>query len=91
MIKKITLEGFSDIGGAKKLKYFKKTKNNQQSLTSTHERTDRESPIGKWLNSYLKGQSELDDRVVHLLFSANRWECVYVSQTFNSRDIGIIL
>ena len=34
MIKKITLEGFNDLGGAKyedwKLKYFKKTKNNKK-------------------------------------------------------------
>jgi dTMP kinase len=26
------------------------------------------------LDSYLQQKSELDDRAVHLLFSANRWE-----------------
>ncbi|KAG6902492.1 hypothetical protein C0995_016069 [Termitomyces sp. Mi166 len=26
------------------------------------------------IDSYLKSQSELDDRAIHLLFSANRWE-----------------
>ncbi|KAG6831782.1 hypothetical protein H0H87_003907 [Tephrocybe sp. NHM501043] len=30
--------------------------------------------IGKMIDSYLKSQSELDDRAIHLLFSANRWE-----------------
>lgn len=39
--------------------------------------------MGKMINSYLKQDAELDDRVVHLLFSANRWEkkCVRVLLT----------
>lgn len=35
---------------------------------------DRTTAIGKMINSYLQSQSELDDRAIHLLFSANRWE-----------------
>ncbi|PWN40546.1 hypothetical protein IE81DRAFT_335230 [Ceraceosorus guamensis] len=35
---------------------------------------DRTTPIGRMLDSYLTQKSELDDRAVHLLFSANRWE-----------------
>lgn len=36
---------------------------------------DRTTPIGKLLNSYLADSStKLDDRAVHLLFAANRWE-----------------
>ena len=35
---------------------------------------DRTTEIGKMINSYLGLQQELDDRAVHLLFSANRWE-----------------
>ncbi|KAJ3806081.1 thymidylate kinase-domain-containing protein [Lentinula lateritia] len=35
---------------------------------------DRSTPIGKMIDSYLHSQSDLDDHVVHLLFSANRWE-----------------
>lgn len=35
---------------------------------------DRTTPIGAMIDSYLKGQSEQDDHVIHLLFSANRWE-----------------
>ncbi|KAK7687663.1 hypothetical protein QCA50_008878 [Cerrena zonata] len=35
---------------------------------------DRTTPIGKMIDAYLKSESELDDHVVHLLFSANRWE-----------------
>ncbi|KAH7071291.1 thymidylate kinase-domain-containing protein [Paraphoma chrysanthemicola] len=35
---------------------------------------DRTTPIGHMINSYLSGQSESEDHVIHLLFSANRWE-----------------
>lgn len=28
------------------------------------------------INAYLSKAAELDDRAVHLLFSANRWEAV---------------
>ncbi|SRR5258708_28949171 len=35
---------------------------------------DRTTSTGKMIDSYLRSQSELDDRAIHLLFSANRWE-----------------
>lgn len=35
---------------------------------------NRSTPIGQMINQYLKGDHHLDDRVIHLLFSANRWE-----------------
>ncbi|KAI1640586.1 thymidylate kinase-domain-containing protein [Biscogniauxia mediterranea] len=37
---------------------------------------DRSTPIGQMIDSYLKGDSEIEDHVIHLLFSANRWEAV---------------
>jgi dTMP kinase len=35
---------------------------------------DRTTLVGNLINQYLQSQSELDDRAIHLLFSANRWE-----------------
>ncbi|KAK4153644.1 thymidylate kinase-domain-containing protein [Chaetomidium leptoderma] len=35
---------------------------------------DRTTPIGQMIDSYLKSQVDMDDHVIHLLFSANRWE-----------------
>ncbi|OJJ95481.1 hypothetical protein ASPACDRAFT_36183 [Aspergillus aculeatus ATCC 16872] len=35
---------------------------------------DRTTAIGKMIDGYLRGQSQLDDHSIHLLFSANRWE-----------------
>jgi dTMP kinase len=28
------------------------------------------------IDAYLKGQTEIEDHVIHLLFSANRWEAL---------------
>ena len=39
---------------------------------------DRTTTIGKMIDSYLTEKAELDDRAVHLLFSANRWEAAYI-------------
>ncbi|KAJ5191552.1 Thymidylate kinase [Penicillium cinerascens] len=35
---------------------------------------DRTTPIGKLIDSYLRGAVNQDDHSIHLLFSANRWE-----------------
>lgn len=35
---------------------------------------DRTTQTGKIIDSYLVNGVELDDKAVHLLFSANRWE-----------------
>ena len=35
---------------------------------------DRTTAIGQMINSYLQSSTEMDDRAIHLLFSANRWE-----------------
>ncbi|KAL8697278.1 MAG: hypothetical protein Q9224_002394, partial [Gallowayella concinna] len=32
------------------------------------------TPIGRSIDSYLKGETQQEDHVIHLLFSANRWE-----------------
>lgn len=38
--------------------------------------TDRTTTIGQMINSYLSNMTEMDDHAIHLLFSANRWECL---------------
>ncbi|PUZ73144.1 hypothetical protein GQ55_2G451100 [Panicum hallii var. hallii] len=35
---------------------------------------DRGTSVGQMISAYLANESQLDDRTVHLLFSANRWE-----------------
>lgn len=38
------------------------------------ENADRTSTIGQMINNYLQNETNMDDNVIHLLFSANRWE-----------------
>jgi dTMP kinase len=38
---------------------------------------DRTTNLGGVISSYLKGATEMKDEVIHLLFSANRWEKEY--------------
>ena len=51
-------------------------------ITKFNERTstplilDRTTGTGNLIDAYLHGTSDLDDRAIHLLFSANRWEAV---------------
>ena len=35
---------------------------------------ERSTSVGQLIDSYLRSGKEVDDRAVHLLFSANRWE-----------------
>lgn len=35
---------------------------------------DRSTSSGQIIDQYLRQKSEMDDRAIHLLFSANRWE-----------------
>ncbi|SAM06091.1 hypothetical protein [Absidia glauca] len=37
---------------------------------------DRTTQTGKMIDSYLKQSTQMDDRAIHLLFSANRWEAM---------------
>ncbi|KAF8929602.1 thymidylate kinase-domain-containing protein [Dissophora ornata] len=37
---------------------------------------DRTTTIGQMIHAYLTNAKELDDRAIHLLFSANRWEAM---------------
>lgn len=36
---------------------------------------NRDTATGRAIDAYLAGNSHVDDRAIHLLFSANRWEC----------------
>ncbi|KAL8711458.1 MAG: hypothetical protein Q9220_004116 [cf. Caloplaca sp. 1 TL-2023] len=50
---------------------------------------DRSTSIGKSIDSYLKGDIQTEDHVIHLLFSANRWEAA--AQITNDIAKGIII
>jgi len=51
---------------------------------------DRTTPTGTLIDSYLRSGKDLDDRAVHLLFSANRWESVKDIEDKLSNGVSII-
>jgi dTMP kinase len=72
----IVVEGLDRSGKstqAQRLKERLESENAQQGVKLI-KFPDRTTPIGKMIDSYLRSQSDLDDRAIHLLFSANRWE-----------------
>ena len=53
---------------------------------------DRTTEIGKMINSYLTNSSvKMDDRCLHLLFSANRWELVDTINELINRGVTIVV
>lgn len=49
----------------------------------------RDTPVGRLINSYLKGNESLSPKVIHLLFCANRWEVhKEITSAFAKRVLG---
>lgn len=70
----IVFEGCDRGGKTTQCKKLVEALNNKNIPAEYMNFPDRSTPIGKMINDYLKKNIELSDRVVHLLFSANRWE-----------------
>ncbi|KAK1750510.1 thymidylate kinase [Echria macrotheca] len=51
---------------------------------------DRTTPIGQMIDGYLKGQVAMDDHVIHLLFSANRWEAAATINSLLSAGVTVL-
>jgi len=70
----IVFEGCDRSGKTTQVKRLVDTLNKTGCTTEMMRFPDRSTGIGSVINSYLTCSEELDDRAIHLLFSANRWE-----------------
>jgi len=70
----IVFEGCDRSGKTTQVKRLVETLNKTGYSTEMMRFPDRSTGIGSVINSYLTCSEELDDRAIHLLFSANRWE-----------------
>ncbi|WEW56114.1 Thymidylate kinase [Emydomyces testavorans] len=52
---------------------------------------NRATSIGKIIDGYLRGETQLDDHAVHLLFSANRWELASQIRDDISNGICVVI
>lgn len=57
----------------------------------TNYSADRTTAIGKIIDSYLRGETHLDDHAIHLLFSANRWELASRIRDYISKGITVVI
>ncbi|KAF2095927.1 thymidylate kinase [Rhizodiscina lignyota] len=71
----IVFEGLDKAGKSTQCQLLVESLQKAQGRNVKHLRfPDRSTPIGSMIDSYLRGQSHQEDHVIHLLFSANRWE-----------------
>ncbi|KAK5120781.1 hypothetical protein LTR85_005847 [Meristemomyces frigidus] len=52
---------------------------------------DRTTPIGKMISNYLSGQTQQEDHVIHLLFTANRWELAKAIESFVKEGTTVVV
>lgn len=52
---------------------------------------NRTTPIGQMINNYLTGESNQDDHVIHLLFSANRWEAAHAIESHIKNGTTVVI
>jgi len=74
----IVFEGCDRSGKTTQVQRLVERLNSQGKASRMMRFPDRTTGIGKVINSYLTCSEELDDRAIHLLFSANRWLVVMV-------------
>ncbi|KAH7296098.1 hypothetical protein KP509_26G008700 [Ceratopteris richardii] len=70
----IVLEGLDRSGKSSQCANLLSFLNKQGIAAEAWRFPDRSTGIGNMISSYLSSSADLDDRTVHLLFSANRWE-----------------
>lgn len=73
--KLIVIEGLDRCGKTTQISKLIQHLTHQQISSIQFKFPDRSTPIGKLINDYLSNpKCTLEDHVIHLLFSANRWE-----------------
>uniref|UniRef100_H2YR03 Thymidylate kinase n=1 Tax=Ciona savignyi TaxID=51511 RepID=H2YR03_CIOSA len=70
----IILEGLDRSGKTTQCKKLLESLRSHQHKVKLIKFPDRTTETGKMIDSYLKQNMKIDDRAIHLLFSANRWE-----------------
>ncbi|KAJ5958141.1 uncharacterized protein N7479_005291 [Penicillium vulpinum] len=70
----IVVEGLDRAGKSSQCEMLRDSLSRQGHVVKYIRFPDRTTPIGKLIDSYLRGTSHQDDHSIHLLFSANRWE-----------------
>jgi len=84
-------EGCDRSGKTTQVKRLVDSLNSEGKTTKMMRFPDRTTGIGTIINSYLTCSKELDDKAIHLLFSANRWEVEQDIRKDLSQGVNIII
>ena len=87
----IVFEGLDKSGKSTQSKLLCEKLNEQNFPSELWRYPERNTSIGKLINSYLCKQIELEDHAVHLLFSANRWETVDLMKQKLNNGVNLIV
>ncbi|KGB77659.1 thymidylate kinase [Cryptococcus deuterogattii 99/473] len=71
----IVFEGLDRCGKSTQVDHLVQRLERQGRRARLQKFPDRTTQIGKMIDAYLQSKTEIDDHAIHLLFSANRWEC----------------
>ncbi|XP_011312590.1 thymidylate kinase [Fopius arisanus] len=72
----LVLEGCDRAGKSTQVKKLVQALNDLGITTEERKFPDRSTTIGKVIDEFLTNKKDLPPETMHLLFSANRWECV---------------
>ncbi|KAG7570910.1 hypothetical protein FFLO_01108 [Filobasidium floriforme] len=86
----IVFEGLDRCGKSTQVARLEDSLREQGHRVRTQKFPDRTTEIGKMIDAYLKNTAEMDDRAIHLLFSANRWECASAIERDLKEGMSII-
>lgn len=70
----VVIEGLDRSGKSTQTSLLTEAIKSHKMPTELWKYPNRETELGKIIDKYLRKEVEMDDRAVHLLFSANRWE-----------------
>jgi len=87
----IVFEGLDRCGKTTQIELLIKKLKEDNKKVVTFKFPARETTIGKMIDSYLKESTEIEDHVIHLLFSANRWELINIIKKHLNEGTTVIL
>ncbi|KAK3712099.1 Thymidylate kinase [Vermiconidia calcicola] len=70
----VVFEGLDRSGKSTQCEKLVQTLRNEGERVEHMRFPNRTTPVGQIINNYLTGEIQQEDHVIHLLFSANRWE-----------------
>ena len=87
----ILFEGVDRCGKTTQTKLLHQALNNMNKKAELLHFPDRSTAIGKSINTYLTTSEAMDDRAIHLLFSANRWEAASKMEQLLASGVNIVM